>query len=183
MASISLSELDEYLFAKIFETTFPIGTIFQTTIIGNPNTIIPGATNSEWEQITDRVLIGAGNTYPAESIGGEATITLTKDQIPSHTHTRGTMNITGSVGQGYTTNGTINGGWHNHNNKGYGTGALYLSGTNNGSSCTWSNYGDSGKITLDASRSWTGETSSVGGNQPHNNIPPYYAVYIWKRTA
>ena len=22
-----------------------------------------------------------------------------------------------------------------------------------------------------------------GGNQPHNNIPPYLAVYIWKRTA
>lgn len=27
------------------------------------------------------------------------------------------------------------------------------------------------------------ETSSVGGGQPHNNMPPYLAVYIWKRTA
>lgn len=26
-------------------------------------------------------------------------------------------------------------------------------------------------------------TSSLGGNQPHNNMPPYLAVYIWKRTA
>lgn len=24
---------------------------------------------------------------------------------------------------------------------------------------------------------------SVGGNQPHNNMPPYLAVYVWKRTA
>lgn len=23
----------------------------------------------------------------------------------------------------------------------------------------------------------------VGGSQPHNNMPPYLAVYIWKRTA
>lgn len=23
----------------------------------------------------------------------------------------------------------------------------------------------------------------VGGNQPHNNMPPYLAVYMWKRTA
>ena len=26
-------------------------------------------------------------------------------------------------------------------------------------------------------------TSYVGGNQPHNNMPPYLAVYMWKRTA
>lgn len=26
-------------------------------------------------------------------------------------------------------------------------------------------------------------TSYAGGNQPHNNMPPYKAVYIWKRTA
>lgn len=26
-------------------------------------------------------------------------------------------------------------------------------------------------------------TSSAGGDKPHNNMPPYLAVYIWKRTA
>lgn len=24
---------------------------------------------------------------------------------------------------------------------------------------------------------------SAGGNQPHNNMPPYLSVYVWKRTA
>ena len=24
---------------------------------------------------------------------------------------------------------------------------------------------------------------NAGGNQPHNNMPPYLAVYMWKRTA
>ena len=28
-----------------------------------------------------------------------------------------------------------------------------------------------------------GNTTSVGGNQPHNNMPPYIAVYIWERIA
>lgn len=26
-------------------------------------------------------------------------------------------------------------------------------------------------------------TSAVGGGQPHNNMPPYLAVYMWKRTS
>lgn len=173
MAAISLSELDEYLYTKIFETTFPVGAIFQTTITGNPNTIIPGATNSEWEQITDRVLIGAGNTYPAESIGGEATVTLTKDQIPSHTHTRGTMNITG--GGGFYENPSVSGLHAPY-------GAFYLTSAKTYVGASAFDK-DNASLEFDASRSWTGETSSVGGNQPHNNIPPYYAVYIWKRTA
>ena len=28
-----------------------------------------------------------------------------------------------------------------------------------------------------------GYTSYVGGNQPHNNMPPYMAVYMWKRVS
>ena len=26
-------------------------------------------------------------------------------------------------------------------------------------------------------------TKPAGGNQPHNNMPPYIAVYMWQRTA
>ena len=27
------------------------------------------------------------------------------------------------------------------------------------------------------------ESSSVGGSQSHNNMPPYLTVYMWKRVA
>lgn len=29
----------------------------------------------------------------------------------------------------------------------------------------------------------SGFSTKTGGNQPHNNMPPYLAVYIWKRMA
>ena len=27
------------------------------------------------------------------------------------------------------------------------------------------------------------DTTAVGGSAPHNNMPPYLAVNVWKRTA
>lgn len=30
---------------------------------------------------------------------------------------------------------------------------------------------------------WTQNTTNAGGGQPHNNMPPYIAKYIWRRTA
>ena len=85
-------------------------------------------------------------------------------------------NIKGTVGQSY--NGTaVNGGWHNYNNcGGGGTGALYLSGKDKGSSCTWSTYGDAGLIAFDASRSNTiyGKSTTV---QPPAMIVNYFIKY------
>lgn len=52
------------------------------------------------------------------------------------------------------------------------------------------NYGGSGAaygfVAGDSSKGNAGNnynTSSTGGGQPHNNMPPYLSVYIWKRTA
>ena len=38
-------------------------------------------------------------------------------------------------------------------------------------------------VPFDASRSWTGATSSTGSNGKHNTIPAYIACYAYKRTA
>lgn len=40
----------------------------------------------EWEQIKDTFLLSAGDTYTAGSTGGEATHTLSIEEMPSHLH-------------------------------------------------------------------------------------------------
>lgn len=110
-----------------------------------------------------------GTTYNVNDTGGEATHTLTVAEMPSHSHGRGSMNITGSfpacVEQDYLPSPT---------------GAFYMSGTAREAG----GAGHSGNwlLNFDASRNWTGSTSSVGENSAHNNMPPYYVLcYIMKQ--
>lgn len=44
-------------------------------------------------------------------------------------------------------------------------------------------YGGSTSSGVKASGNIQVETQPAGGSQPHNNMPPYLAVYAWKRTA
>lgn len=43
------------------------------------------------------------------------------------------------------------------------------------------NYSKRGTLDFKASRNWTGATSSVGGSQAHNNLPPFAVYAIWER--
>lgn len=97
-----------------------------------------------WEQIKDKFILAAGDTYAAGSTGGEATHTLTVDEMPQHIHHIGWRYIFSEDG----------------------TGLPQL--VNNGS--VFVRYEDT-------------QTDSTGGNQPHNNLPPYLSVYIWRRIA
>lgn len=118
---------------------YPIGSIYMSVNSTNPGTLFGGT----WEQIKDKFLLSAGDTYSAGSTGGEATHILTVDEIPSHNHL-----------------------YINDGNYGITAGASALN-------PVWgSRDGTTGAT-----------TGSTGGDQPHNNMPPYLTVYVWKRTA
>ena len=98
-------------------------------------------------------------------------------ELPAHTHERGTMNITGAIIKssisGYVDGAPMSG-----------TGAFttlkgnqWFNGPSNGSEKN-GNYGAS----FDASKTWTGETSSVGGNAAHSLMQPFLSVFMWRRT-
>lgn len=48
---------------------------------------------------------------------------------------------------------------------------------------TSSAQGNNQGVGFDASRNWTGETSSFGGSQAHNIMNPYHTCYIWRRES
>ena len=200
MAGVTLADLQ----TEIFETCWPINSFFITADNRNPNQIIKGAGNSSWEKIEDRFLISAGDIYPNGSTGGQATVTLTGDQIPSHTHninsagahthTRGTMNIKGEITLSWSD--SSGGGVIVPSSRNHADSAIYFTRKGGSSYAKGTNANSASHLDtmmFDASRNWTGETSSngnhthsisnTGGNQPHSNIPPYIAVNIWKRIS
>ena len=148
VTSISSSSTNaQYPSAKavynLISLIYPIGSIYMSVNNTDPSTFLGG----EWEQIEDRFLLASGQTYTAGSTGGEATHTLTTNEMPSHRHTAGTYD-------GYSIE-----------NQGFGNGST-----------------QGIKINLSSSTSTTRiRTNYEGGGQAHNNMPPYLAVYVWKR--
>jgi hypothetical protein len=72
---------------------YPVGAIYLSVTEFNPAELFGGT----WERISGRFLLGADDTYAAGSTGGEATHTLTIDEMPSHNHTIDDYDTTGGA--------------------------------------------------------------------------------------
>ena len=136
----NLSELNTYLLNLLY----PIGSVYLSVNSKSPATLFGGT----WVQITDRFLYC---TTTSKTTGGEATHTLTINEMPSHSHSFDKNNTSGNA---YET--------------------LYQGGAG----------GVMGGITSGDNMN-QGYTSigNTGGGQAHNNMPPYFTVYCWYRTA
>lgn len=70
---------------EIMNYIYPVNSIYMTV-----ENITEEQMNSKfggtWEKIKDRFLLASGDTYSNGSTGGEATHTLTVDEMPSHNH-------------------------------------------------------------------------------------------------
>ena len=117
-----------------------VGDILTTENATPPAQRWPG---TQWVQITDRFLYGSA---AAGTEGGEATHTLTENEMPAHRHANGCRVQ-----------------WYND----------FV----NGFQVTWI---DDANLSVDKGTEYT---EYVGGSQPHNNMPPYRSVYMWRRTA
>lgn len=170
-----------WLYSQLQDTAsklYPVGSVYISFNSADPSTLFGGT----WARLKDTFLLANGDTYAPNTSGGSPTKTIAVNNLPAHKHTvnasthshsvttagggshthtassnetgnhshmRGNMNITG------TFDGNVNDG------EGGKTGAFY----NARRSFVGSDGSDvdpGGIIGFDASRSWTGSTTTDG---------------------
>jgi len=151
--------------------TYPVGTIYQSTVNTNPGTLFAGVWVSFNDQFAETLtLVGYYSSSPLfatvnMAIIGSTTVQLTNAMIPSHSHTGGTttsvrpslpnQNIGGRRNWGYGRADSVNYRW--------------ISGTGLHSHTYYTGDGGNG--------------SESGYKYYHNNIQPSIIVYTWYRQS
>lgn len=136
----------------LIDRIYPVGSIYiSTSSTFNPQNVWGGT----WRKTADgRCLIGANDTYPLGSTGGEAAHYLTGNEMPPHGHSAGKVYNFKLDNTGIAKSAIDK----------YGEQFLHIDQT----SSTASNIF---------------HANAEGGGASHNNMQPYLAVYIWERTA
>lgn len=152
---VNAAQLEGNTLTEVLQLVYPVGAVYISTVNTNPATLFGFGT---WTQIQDRFLLAAGSTYSAGKTGGSATQKLTAAQLPSVTgeisfHGKYTGNMVSGAKGAFSPKAVITGK--------YAIGTSSSSSTNSIEVVAFDNGGE---------------------GAAHNNMPPYLAVYIWKRT-
>lgn len=144
---------------SIIDLIYPVGSIYMSVNSADPGTLFGGT----WERIQDTFLLASGSTYGAGTTGGSADAV-----VVSHTHAQTA---------------------HSH---GFADGDKVWT-TASGSTEPGNQISGSGKYyaaTAKKDYAWrtrtTSETpgiKSTGESGTGKNMPPYLAVYVWKRIS
>lgn len=138
----------------ILKAVYPVGSIYMSVDSNNPTQLFGGV----WERIQDTFLLACGTTYANGTTGGESEHKLTTEEMPNHNHTQNAHSHT--LWTSFIGGGDLN--WASSPNGGNGSGNFWHSG-----------YTDSQAPYI----------NNTGGSKTHNNMPPYLAVYVWKRVS
>lgn len=130
----------------LLNALFPIGYIYISTSSASPASFIGGT----WEKLNDVFLLATGENSSGAT-GGEKSVLLTEEKIPSHNH----VSMVGGTGDVISD---------------------YLGGSEAGYGLKSGAEGSSGLVSPE-----NYYTSYTGGGEAHNNMPPYYAVNMWRR--
>lgn len=155
----------------ITDLIYPVGSIYMSVNAANPSTLFGGT----WERIKDTFLLSAGDAYSAGASGGSPDAV-----VVSHTHTQAshTHYTLKGEGWGYPVYNVNKSGISRTRVKTDSSGRFTYLGTSGASSADASNIDWGGQL-----RSATPTINSTGDSGKGANMPPYLAVYVWKRIS
>lgn len=153
---------------------FPVNSLYLSLGSDNPSSLWLGTT---WQKQEGRFLLGSSGSYSLGTTGGDSTVKLTVDNLPSHTHSATTAAHTHTQPA------------HTHSSqRSNGVEAAYQAKNNFYSNSNTTN-GVAGIATTSAGGETTGSASpvtsigSTGNGTAFSILPPYLVVNIWKRLS
>lgn len=181
---------------KIGEVRMYHGAVANIASVWGPGWQLCDGTNGT-ANLTDKFVVGAGNTYAPNATGGNASITLNANQLPTHNHG---INDPGHIhaatisdpGHSHVVNdpGHIHGYTMNNNATGNGS---YAAGSDNTNPYQGFTQGNQTGITLNnsatgviatISTAFTGiSTQNAGSGSSVDIRPPYYAMCFIEYTG
>ena len=140
----------------LVDLIYPVGSV---CVSFNSNADPSGVFGGTWERIRNRFLWAATEKGVMGETGGEESHTLTVEELPSHNgHLSAGIDGTAPYGKG--------------NYKGY---------LNSNTMTAVGDFGRGWNVYLGNEMHPASE--AVGGGKPHNNMPPFIQVAMWKRIA
>lgn len=162
------------------DSIYPVGSIYMSVNSTNPTALFGGT----WVRLKDTFLLASGDTYSADSNTyttaqhGSADATL-----PQHTHTIEASTSANGAHSHYIYQGSALMG-----NPPYG-GGYFAKSAYASSNYSYALDRNAGMYELKTGQSnphthtVTATASTEGSSATNANMPPYLAVYVWKRTA
>ncbi len=155
---------------------YPVGTIVQTYQDVNPGTELGGT----WSKIRGRMIVGAGNKYSATATGGSKNYTIYQSNLPNNEFYLSDGDHTHVLYWEY-------GSWTNLSTPPSDNKYMQGAGANAGTRATKSSILTSYTSSTANKRTYHQHTfQSLNGGvtqEPVDSMPPYLAVYTWRRTA
>ena len=150
-----------YIFGKeqlkyLYDEIFPIGIIIHSTTLNTSAKVKAIYRGNTWSQITTKFLFGTGTIDTYDDSGNKYTTNITAKSSGGST----SSTLTTYTLPSHTHPIPVNVAFHPAGGGAY--------------SNSWA---------IDSSATGVVDAKWQGGSKPHNNMPPYYGVYIWERTA
>jgi microcystin-dependent protein len=151
--------------------------------------------------LRDRFIVGAGSSYNLGATGGQSSVTLTSDQVPVHSHSGTTGNQSANHTHAVSLSTSPSGDHHHifpgddqlafangragwaaisdadfpYDARSQVSGGAKMWRTSTAGSHSHTFNGTTDGVSQNHTHAFT--TNSVGGGQPHENRPPFYALY------